>query len=376
MKAKSIQGSTPKEIRKAFQDCISEDFKPTLAFVFIPFKTEIKPYSEELEKNEIAIFGISTFGNWYEDPITQSPVSILLLDLNPDYFKIIYKEHYSESPELVATTLAKEIAGDYKNPNILLYAAEFKLNFSNILKSFTDVFGMDVNLYGALSGCDESLTEGLVFTNRKKGTKAFVALVFDSDRIEMKGDIFSGWNSVGTVKTVTKSKGNEILEIDGKPVVDITMRYSGIKDLPEDLFEATMVVSRTMSMNFQREKSEPVTLMGIVTENRTLVTHANCPVGSRVQFALPPEFEVIEETTKRFNRLKEDMPGAEAVILYSCANRLDVLGPFVEDEVKAVRALWDVPLAGFMSNGEIGRSRNGDLEIHNCTQICVVLEEK
>ena len=41
-----------------------------------------------------------------------------------------------------------------------------------------------------------------------------------------------------------------------------------------------------------------------------------------------------------------------------------------------IRTIWDAPLTGFMSNGEIGRTKNGDLEIHNCSMICVTLKEK
>jgi hypothetical protein len=344
---------------------------------FVPFKMEVEPISEVLEKHNITVFGISTFGSSYEDPITQSSISILLLDLNPDYFKIIYKEHIAESPESTATSLAKEISAHFENPGILIYTSDFSINFTTILKRFTDEFGMDVNMFGAIAGNDVGIAEGFVFTNQRKSKKGIMALAFNSDKLEMKGDAFSGWKSVGTIKTVTKSSNTEIFEIDGKPAIDITMKYSGINELPEDWFEANILVSRTLSMNFLRENREPVTLMGLLNmENRSMITQANCPVGTKVQFALPPEFEVIDETINRFGQLQKETPDTDAVILYSCMNRLDVLGPFVKDEVKGIRKLWDAPLAGFMSNGEIGRAKGGELEIHNCTSICVTLKEK
>lgn len=376
MRAKSIIGDTLEEVKVAFKESLADGFKPSLAFVIIPYQTDNQPFCKLFNKKGISIFGVSRFGKEIEDPITIKEISVLLLDLHSDYFKIIFEEHNIQSPELAAESIAKEAKNTFKNSSLLVYASNFRINFSKMLGSFTRVLGDDVNLFGAVSGTDETITDGLVFTNHNQSKNGLLALVFNADKIHLSGDVYSGWNSVGTVKTVTKSNENVILEIDNKPAVDITMKYGGIKDLPSDFFEATMLVSRTLAMNFLRDKGDPVTLIGLVLpEERALITNANCPVGSKIQFALPPEFDVIDSTKKRFKRLQEEVPEPDVVLLYNCMNRLDVLGPFVEEEVNAIRKLWNTPMTGFMSNGEIGRAKNGELEILNCTQICVVLKE-
>ncbi len=377
MKAKSISGNSPEELKLAFYDCIEDGFKPTLAFVFIPFKTEIEPYCEILKEKEIAIFGTSRFGTVMQDPITIKDTSFLLLDLDLKHFKILFKEFTDNSAESAATELAKQVKDTFNESSLLVYSSDFRINFTNMLKGFTGILGDDVNMFGAVSGTDETITDGLVFTNNKQSKHALLSLVFNAEKVHVQGDSFSGWKSVGTVKTVTKSKDNVVLEIDNKSAVDITMKYGGIDELPEDFFEATVLVSRTLAMNFLRDKGDPITLIGLVLhDERGLITNANCPVGSKLQFALPPEFDVIDETILRFSQLKEEVPNPDAVVLYNCMNRMEVLGPFVDEEIKGIRKLWNAPLAGFMSNGEIGRARNSELEIHNCTQMCVVIKEK
>jgi hypothetical protein len=101
------------------------------------------------------------------------------------------------------------------------------------------------------------------------------------------------------------------------------------------------------------------------------------PEGSKIRFSLPPDFDVIEKVVKGCVDLKAtQMPEADAVVLFSCAGRLVSLGPMISDELEGIRKVWDVPMAGIFSNGELARATNGNLELHNLTACCVAFKEK
>jgi len=52
------------------------------------------------------------------------------------------------------------------------------------------------------------------------------------------------------------------------------------------------------------------------------------------------------------------------------------LGPMVEDEISAVHKLWEVPMVGFFTYGEIGSVSQGRCDFHNNTLVPVLINEK
>jgi hypothetical protein len=57
MKAQSIKGTSPVEIQLALQQAMGNNFKPTLAFVFMSINNDIDEVSGPLDKTGIQIFG-------------------------------------------------------------------------------------------------------------------------------------------------------------------------------------------------------------------------------------------------------------------------------------------------------------------------------
>jgi hypothetical protein len=86
---------------------------------------------------------------------------------------------------------------------------------------------------------------------------------------------------------------------------------------------------------------------------------------------------VIEKVIKGCEELKEnEMPEADALILFSCAGRYITLGPLITEEIEGVQKVWNVPMVGMFSNAELARATGGDLEMHNLTACVVALKEK
>jgi len=64
MKAKSIKGKSPEEIKSALAESKSDGFKPTLAIVFLTRLEHIDAVTALLDKENISIFGASTSQNF------------------------------------------------------------------------------------------------------------------------------------------------------------------------------------------------------------------------------------------------------------------------------------------------------------------------
>jgi hypothetical protein len=111
-------------------------------------------------------------------------------------------------------------------------------------------------------------------------------------------------------------------------------------------------------------------------DKRALIFAGGIPQGSKVQFSVPPGFDLIDKTAERASTLKDIIPDPDAVILFSCKARHLALGPIMEDEAGKVRSIWNKPLIGFFTYGEIGTAKDSVCDFHNATCSMVLLEEK
>jgi hypothetical protein len=379
MKAKSIKGNSTEEIKSALQQSMVDGFRPTLAFVFLSVKQNRVAICTVLDDAGIAIYGATTNGEFVDEELGQGSAAILLLQLNPEYFTILFEEfregNYREAGRWIAQKALKRFAV----PAFLISGSNMQTDAEQLLNGFEDIAGKQVNLFGGMAGDDYTLTEQFVFTNGKASNNGLVAIALDEDKLIIKGRATCGWKAVGTEKTVTKSEGNRIYTIDNLPALDIAAKFSGMSNLNIQNENLIMEMGTSLPMLLQRENGEAVMrpVNTINWEDHSITCSGSVPQGSRIRFSLPPDFDVIEKVIEACENLKEtEMAEADAVIVFNCAGRFITLGPLLSREIEGVRNVWNVPMAGFFSFGELGRATHGNLEMHNMTSCCVAIKEK
>ena len=83
------------------------------------------------------------------------------------------------------------------------------------------------------------------------------------------------------------------------------------------------------------------------------------------------------QNKEQIKNLKDnEIPKADAVLLFNCIGREMAFGPTIGREIEGIYTIWKSPMAGFFSQGEFGRAKGSALEVHNLTTCCVVLKEK
>jgi len=379
MKAKSIKGNSPEEIKTALKESMADGFKPTLAIVFLSIKQDRNAISEILDKEGIAIYGATTHGEFTEEGISKESVAILLLDINPVFFTIFFSEYPEKNYREVTQAIAKKALGKFSQPSFLIAGSDMETDAEELLHGFEDIIGKQVNVYGGMAGDDYSFKEQFVFTNGQASNRGIVALVIDEDKLILNGKATCGWKPMGVEKTVTKSEGNRVYTIDNVSVLDMTKKYSGLENLTQENESIGIEIATSFPLQLQRDQGDPVMRPGLIVnwEDGSFICSGSVLQGSKVKFSLPPDFDVIEKVIQGCKELKATvMPEADALILFSCAGRLVSLGPLMNEEIEGVRKVWDVPMAGMFSNAELARATNGNLEMHNLTTCCVVLKEK
>ena len=206
-----------------------------------------------------------------------------------------------------------------------------------------------------------------------------IVLALDEDKVTIKGIATCGWKAVGTVRTVTKSEGNHVYTIDDIPVLDLTAKYGGLENIEEGNAQVAMEIAVNFPLQLQREVGDPVMRPGLLIDwkDRSFYCSGSVPQGSKIRFSIPPDFDVMEKVIKGVEGLKaNEMPDADALVVFSCAGRILALGPLMNMEIEGIKNVWNVPMAGMFSNAELARATKGNLEMHNCTTCCVVLKER
>jgi hypothetical protein len=392
MKAKSIKGKSPEEIQSALHQSMIDGFKPTLAFVFISVKQDREAVSRLLDENGIQIFGATTAGEFIDGEVEDGSVAILLLDINHDFFKIELIETTQDAAFQDAQKLAAIGKQAFSKPAFIIANSGVAMDGEPFVEGIMHAFennstspGHDVTIFGGKAGDDLALNSTFVFTNEKSNNNAIIALIIDEDKISVNGIATCGWKAIGTTKTVTKSEGSTVYTIDDKPALDILMNYLGVdikNDVETDV--TTFLSSWYYPLEVERENADPVirTAMFANKEDRSLICSGRVPQGSKIKFSMPPDFDSIDAVVADCKRIKTGEE-ADALIMFSCVSRHLSFGMVVKDEIEQVQKIWDVPMAGFFTYGEYGRSlpaertgKTGKNEYHNNACCVVALKEK
>ena len=379
MKAKSIKGTSVDDIQSALSASLADGYKPTLAIVFISVKQDREAVSRLLNDKGIQIFGSTTSGEFISPEISQGGIVIMLLDMNPEYFKVLFMETGEQTTLENAKHIGLAGKNNFTNPAFIIASGWLTQDGENIVEGITNGFGADVIIFGGMAGDDLVLDGPLVFTNNQSSSKGLLALIIDEDKIQINGIATCGWKPIGTTKTITKSEGNIVYTIDDKPALDMILKYLGVDYDFDSGKEIVTQLGALYPLQMEREGLAPVmrTAMFANRIDRSLICAGNVPQGAKVRFSLPPDFDVIDTVVAECTDLKNEMQNeADAVIMFSCISRYLSFGVMTSEEIERIANVWNAPIIGFFSYGEFGRSKTGKHEFHNNTCCVVVLKEK
>ncbi len=337
MIAKSIKGKSIKEISAALTESMAHarpddpagrGFEPTLAIVFTSVKQDREAISNLLDKKGIRVFGATTAGEFIDGDIEGGSIVLMLLDMNPAYFKIAFFETSPETAHEDAYRLGITGKKTFTNPAFIIANSGVSLDGEPIVEGIIQGCGIDpsladseVTVFGGKAGDDLALESTFVFTNGKSKDCALVALIIDKNKIDVKGIATCGWQAIGTTKTVTKSEGNIVYTIDDKPALDMLMNYLGVEIKQEgDKEIVTFLSSWYYPLQVERENVDPVirTAMFANREDRSLICSGKVPQGSKIKFSLPPDFDSIEKVVAECKSIRDNaQQEADALIMFS-----------------------------------------------------------
>jgi hypothetical protein len=375
MEARNIHGENIDEIKSTFSSAVTDGFAPTIAIVFCSIKQDRKALVDFFNEKKVDVFGSTTAGEILDSEILEHSTVIMLLDMKKEYYRIFCEA--SSQTYKVSGDLARFAKTTFDKSSIIVISSGLTIDAEQIIKGVKDV-DADIPLYGGLAGDDLTMKASFVFSNNYESATGLIALVLDNDKVNITGLATSGWDDIGVEKTITKSEGNIVYTIDDEPAVDVFVKFF---QFPESVYNRSEIVAMNFAqypLQMKKENGNIVLRSPLMVDidKRALIFAGGIPQGSKVKFSVPPGFDLIDKTRDRVSVLKNIIKDPDAVILFSCKARHLALGPIMEDEAGKIRDIWNKPLIGFFTYGEIGAAKDSVCDFHNATCSMVLLEEK
>jgi hypothetical protein len=251
---------------------------------------------------------------------------------------------------------------------------------TDLVRGLTSVVGRSVRVSGGLAGDGARFQETRVGANSPPRPMTIAAIGFYGSAVRFGYGCGGGWDTFGVSRRITRSSGNELFELDGKPALDLYERYLGEE---ADGLPGTGLVYPLKIWHPEFPSHEVVrTVQAINRQTRSMTFAGDVPQGSRAQL-MRGEFDRLAaggaEAARQAARSHSEQGFQGAVaLLVSCIGRKLLMGQRIEDEIRAVAENLPagVAHAGFYSYGEIAPHATSEVcGLHNQTMTVTLISE-
>jgi hypothetical protein len=249
-------------------------------------------------------------------------------------------------------------------------------NGSTLAQGLTEGTGGSAIITGGLAADGNRFARSWVLVDGRPAMSHVAAVGLYGTALEVASGSCGGWSALGPERVVTRSEGNMLLELDGRPALETYKAYLGERasGLPATalLFPLAIRVPGSADAVLIR------TVLSVDEERQGMSFTDDIPEGSRVQLMRGTSDRIVDAA--RSAAAQARLPGDEPAlaIVVSCNGRRLYLGQRVEDELETVVSELGAtyPVVGFYSYGELSPIPDGGCALHNQTITITTLREQ
>lgn len=259
----------------------------------------------------------------------------------------------------------------------MVFSDGLAVNGTLLVKGINDNLPVSVTVTGGLVGDGADFKETLVGRDAAGEARKVVLLGFYGAALKVGFGSFGGWEGSGKTHTITKSKGNVLCELDGKPALAVYKEYLGdkVNGLPSSALLFPLKLHTGDKQDVVR------TILGVNETDQSMTFAGDMPENVTAELMTAALDKLVGGASVAANMSMKGVGGAapELAILVSCVGRKLVLADRVAEEVKAVRDIFGstTPIGGFYSYGELCPASYEERHclLHNQTMTITALRE-
>lgn len=358
---------------------LEADLPQTLIIVFgaSAYLENSAPLRELAEKFPASkIVGCSTAGEISDSTVAFGTLSGAIVRFEKTAIETAFAPVFHADESFAAGV---QIAKSLSKPDlrgILILSDGLNVNGSELVKGINSVLPEDVTVTGGLAGDDAKFRKTWVLQNGEPQSNVVSAVGFYGENIKIGHGSEGGWDIFGPERRITKSKGNQLFELDGRLALDLYKDYLGERanQLPASALYFPLAIRSTTD-----DKQIVRTILNVDESSNSMIFAGDVPQGSYAQLMRGNFDHLIEGAADAAFMAQKNFAADKTTlsIAISCIGRRLILGERTEEELEAV--LDELPenttQIGFYSYGEISPFTSGYCDLHNETMTLTLISE-
>jgi len=321
--------------------------------------------------------GCSTSGEIFGDEIFDDSLSVAVAKFDSTKLRSASAAIASAADSREAgRKIGEELMADDLRA-VLVISDGLQVNGSELVRGLNEVLPESCLVTGGLAGDRERFERTWVLSEGEPRAGMVTAVGFYGDKVRFGHGSKGGWDMFGPERVVTRSEGNVLFELDGKPALSLYKEYLGdrVSGLPATalLFPLALRSSRDDEQRLER------TILSVDEDKQSMTFAGDLPEGHLAQLMRANFDRLVDGAADASVATRTSLGEVENAlcIAVSCVGRRLVLGERTEEEVEAVKDALpkNTQQVGFYSYGEISPYASGRCDLHNQTMTLTAIGE-
>lgn len=326
-----------------------------------------------------SIVGCTTAGEFNESRAGKNSVSVMAI-ASDDFHKVIraaigLKNNYENSIRGALGNFKenqrKMLAQGYGHTTVMVLSDGLAGNGEGMVDIIQEMTGMSTQIVGGAAGDNGAFQQTSIFAGTKSYTDSIVLVQFFSKKPFGIG-VRHGLSPQTDRMRVTKSVGNVVHEIDGKPAYDVYREFASGRGVTLTAENAgTYMIENELGIQSMANISKIRAPLG-PNEDGSINMATEVPENSMVCIMDGEPDAMLASAREAAEEAKKNLQGnaAAGVILFDCICRGLMLKDRFSEEISTIGGvLGGVPVAGFETYGEIARFSGQLTGFHNSTAV-------
>jgi hypothetical protein len=323
------------------------------------------------------VLGCSTSGEIHDTKLLDNSIAAAVIRFEHSRLRradavVTGPDQSCAAGETIASTLgAADLAA------VFLLSDGLSVNGSELVRGLNKVLPSSVVVTGGLAGDGSRFAQTWTLAGGGPRAQMITAVGIYGNRARIGHGSRGGWDIFGLERQVTRSTGNVLHELDGRPALALYKEYLGERStgLP-----ATALLFPLALRTPNNGKEVVRTVLAVDEASQSMTFAGDIPQGARVRLMRANFDRVIQGACDAGSAATASTgggPGPVLAVAISCVGRRLVLGERTEEEIEAVKEALPRGAAqiGFYSYGEISPQGFGSCDLHNQTMTLTTFAE-
>jgi len=323
------------------------------------------------------LIGCSTAGEISGPFVNDASLSVALVQFEYSTVAVVSAEIKQVAASLAAgETLARQLNHEDLRA-VFVLSDGLNVNGSELIKGLNSALPANVVVTGGLAADGDRFKRTWVIRNGLPETGVITAVGLYGDRLRITHGSRGGWDTFGPERRVTRSEGNILYELDGKPALELYKEYLG--ERASGLPATGLLFPLSIRQDAADARQLVRTILAVDEAKQSMIFAGDIPVGYMAQLMRANFDRLVSGASLAADQAARNTAacGPLLAVAISCVGRRLVLGERIEEETEIT--LEHLPAGarqvGFYSYGEISPYATGSCDLHNQTMTLTTFSE-